>query len=52
VSSARNWLVDAGWLRDSSHRRMTRNGRDAIVWELTDAARAAVASPEWIERNR
>lgn len=52
VSSARNWLVDAGWLRDSSHRRLTRNGRDATVWQLTEAALAAVSSPEWIERSR
>lgn len=37
VSSARNWLVEAGWLEDSTVRRET-NGRPATVWQLTPAA--------------
>lgn len=36
VSSARHWLVEAGWVRDSGHRRKTRSGREAVVWVLTD----------------
>lgn len=40
LSSAVNSLVAKGWLRDSGFRRLTRSGREAIVWELTDAARA------------
>lgn len=39
VSSARNWLVEAGWVRDSGLRRKTRGGRLAVVWELTPAGR-------------
>lgn len=38
VSSARNWLVQAGWLRDSGVRRFTPSHRKAVVWMLTDAA--------------
>lgn len=38
VSSARNWLVEAGWVRDSGQRRKTRSNRMAVVWELTPAA--------------
>lgn len=38
VSSARNWLVEAGWVRDSGLRRKTRSNREAVVWELTPAA--------------
>jgi hypothetical protein len=52
VSSARNWLCQAGWLQDSFYTRQTSSGRDATVWELTPAARAAVASPEWVERSK
>jgi hypothetical protein len=52
VSSARNWLVHAGWLTDSGYTRRTSSGRDATVWKLTPAAQAQVASPEWVERNR
>lgn len=40
VSSARNWLVNTGWLRDSGIRRETASRRLAIVWELTPAAQA------------
>lgn len=42
VSSARNWLVAAGWVRDSGQRRKTRGGREAVVWELTDAGTTAL----------
>lgn len=38
VSSARNWLVEAGWLEDSGVRRET-NKRPATVWQLTPAGR-------------
>lgn len=38
VSSARNWLVNNGWLTDSGYRRKTTSGRDAIVWKITTAA--------------
>lgn len=38
VSSARNWLVNAGWLQDSGRRFPTPSGRMAVVWELTSAA--------------
>ncbi len=37
VSSARNWLVEAGWVVDSGHRRLTRSGRKAVVWTLSEA---------------
>lgn len=40
VSSARNWLVNNGWVRDSGERRPTRNGRMAVVWQLTPAGLA------------
>jgi len=39
VSSARNWLVEAGWVRDTGIRRKTRSHRQAVVWELTPAGR-------------
>lgn len=40
VSSAVNHLATViNWLQDSGYRRPTRGGRDAIVWELTPAAR-------------
>jgi hypothetical protein len=37
VSSARNWLVEAGWVIDSGKRRMTPSHRAAVVWKLSDA---------------
>lgn len=41
VSSARNWLVKAGWVTDSGVRRRNAGSkRDAIVWTLTPAAQA------------
>lgn len=52
VSSARNWLCQAGWLEDSGHTRVTINKRDASVWKLTPAAVGLVQSPEWVERSR
>jgi len=45
VSSARNFLVEGGWLCDSGYVRKNMSGRDAVVWELTPAARVAVT--EW-----
>lgn len=41
VSSARNWLCQAGWVEDSGARR-SHNGRPACVWQLTEAARQAL----------
>lgn len=38
VSSARNWLCEAGWVIDSGTRRLTPSKRKAIVWMLSDAA--------------
>ena len=35
VSARVNELRDKGWVRDSGHRRRTRSGRKAIVWEPT-----------------
>ena len=52
VSSARNWLCQAGWLEDSQYTRVTASRREATVWQLSAAAKAAVASPEWVERSR
>lgn len=49
VSSARNYLVEAGWLTDSGARRDTAGRRPAIVWQLTDAAKKIITSPEWLE---
>lgn len=43
VSSARNWLVESGWLEDSGARRLT-NGRPAAVWQLTPAGRRQLTS--------
>lgn len=36
-------LRDSGWIVDSGIRRMTTSGRDAVVWVLSRAARAAIA---------
>lgn len=47
VSSARNYLVEYGWLRDTGFVRPNRSGRDAVVWGLTPAAWSMVRSPEW-----
>lgn len=49
VSSARNWLVKTGWVRDSGHRRFTqfsRMPRRAVVWELTPLARLHISKTE------
>lgn len=43
VSSARNWLVETGWLEDSGQRRKNPSGRMAAVWQLTPAGRAQLA---------
>ena len=51
VSSARNWLVGAGWLTDSGYRRLTVSKREAIVWTLTSAAMGAIADPSWVTRG-
>lgn len=47
VSSARNWLVEAGWVRDSGQRRKTRSGRMAVVWMLTDTGVRQTTQPNW-----
>lgn len=39
VSSAVNYLMSIGWLRDSGYQRLTRGGRPAMVLELTPQAR-------------
>lgn len=39
VSSAVNYLMSIGWLRDSGYQRITRGGRPAMVLELTPQAR-------------
>lgn len=36
-SSARNWLVEAGWLRDSGQRKMAPSKRLQVLWVLTPA---------------
>lgn len=45
VSSARNWLCEAGWLEDSGHRRLT-NDRPAVVWQLSAAGRRQLTTPK------
>lgn len=47
VSSARNWLVEAGWVRDSGQRRKTRSDRMAVVWTLTDAGIKQQGQTNW-----
>lgn len=37
TSSARNWLVEAGWVIDSGVRRLTPSKRQAVVWMLSEA---------------
>lgn len=44
VSAARNFLVNAGWLRDSGQRRTTESGRPAVVWVLTDFGQTHVVN--------
>jgi len=39
ASSARNWLVDKGWLEDSRERALTSSRCKAVLWQLTPAAR-------------
>ena len=43
LSSARNFLVQAGWLTDSGKVRETSSGNEAVIWTLTPAAREALA---------
>lgn len=52
ISSARNWLVQAGWLMDSGLTRLTRGRREAAVWKLTEAAERAVREPSWAEKEK
>ena len=52
ISSARNWLVHAGWLTDSGVTRLTRGRREAAVWKLTEAAERAVREPAWAEKEK
>jgi hypothetical protein len=42
VSSARNFLMHAGWVQDSQERVIAPNGRKKILWELTPAGRRAL----------
>lgn len=42
VSSALNYVENAGWVRDSGERRLTNHRKPAIVWVPTDKAIAAV----------
>lgn len=51
VSSARNWLVEAGWLRPSGFTRQSESKRDQIVWTLTTSAFEAVRSQAMKERT-
>lgn len=39
ASARRNELVRDGWLIDSSRRRKTTSGREAVVWVLSQAAK-------------
>lgn len=43
LSSARNWLVENGWLEDSCQRAVNSSGRKAVLWTLTREARLAMA---------
>lgn len=47
VSSARNWLVETGWVRDSGIRRFGSSKRLAIVWELTPSAHRQILEDSW-----
>lgn len=42
VSSARNWLMHAGFVHDSGIKRRTPSKRPAIVWTLTPAGLRAL----------
>lgn len=42
VSPQVNYLETAGWIRNSGRTRLTPSKREAIVWEPTEAALAAV----------
>jgi hypothetical protein len=46
VSSARNWLVQAGWVIDSGERRPNPSGRPATVWALSTAGQAKLKGTE------
>ena len=39
VSSARNWLMNAGWVEDS---RLRTADKKAVLWQLTEAAKAHI----------
>lgn len=41
IAPRRSELLRSGWVRDSGRTRTSDHGRDAIVWELSDAGRAA-----------
>jgi len=47
VSSARNWLVQRGWLIDSGDVRQTRSLRPATVWIMTDQAKQRIRRSQW-----
>lgn len=42
VSPQVNYLENSGWIRNSGRTRVNPSGRDAIVWEPTEAAIEAV----------
>ena len=41
VSSALNYVMNAGWVADSGETRLTQHGKPAIVWVPTEKAIAA-----------
>lgn len=43
LSSARNHLVNTGWIEDSGLERYTRGQRPAIVWRLTALGHTTIA---------
>jgi hypothetical protein len=51
VSSARNRLVELGWIVDSGHTREAPSGRPTALWSLSPAAMNLVDSAEWTERR-
>lgn len=42
VSSARNWLMNHGWVEDSRMRFTAPNDRKMVLWQLTVAARREI----------
>lgn len=48
VSSARNWLVEQGWIEDSGQRRTAPSGRLQIAWRFTPAGERFVQSGDFV----